>query len=329
MSKYQKYQKYYKFLFLAFVVLAVVGLAAYGHFYTAKKNNFSDKEAVKAKTEKFINENLVAAGTRASIKDMIEENGLYKITVGVGDKEVTAYVSEDGKNFFPQVFNMDSDTAQKQSAEQKNNQPVGKRDTPEVELFVMSYCPYGLQAEKGILPIVDLLGSKIKFSLKFVDYAMHGEKEIDENLRQYCIEQQGLAKLTNYLKCFTDKGDSAVCLSKIKSDTNALNSCIAAADAQFKVKENFKNQSSWVGGQYPPFNIYKDDNVKYGVQGSPTLVVNGTTVSSGRDSQSILTAICSGFSNPPAECGQKLSANSPSPGFGAGTDSDSEASCGN
>jgi len=49
----------------------------------------------------------------------------------------------------------------------------------------MSYCPYGTQIEKGILPVINALGNKIKFSLKFVDYAMHGKKEIDENSRQY------------------------------------------------------------------------------------------------------------------------------------------------
>ncbi len=345
MNKYQRYFKFLSnndskeknpsfrrwgnFIFPAIVVLAVAGLAVYGYFYVSKKSGLSDKEAVRVKAEKFINENLVASGTQATIKDIIEENGLYKVTVSVAGQDITSYVSKDGKNFFPQVLNMDSDATQNQPAEQNNNQPVGKKDVPEVDLFVMSYCPYGLQAEKGILPVVDLLGSKIKFNLKFVNYAMHGEKEIDENVRQYCIEQQGAAKLNGYLKCFVEQGDSAACLKSEKIDSGVLSSCVAATDAQFKIKEKFKDQNSWVGDQYPPFDIFKDDNVKYGVQGSPALVINGTLVSSGRDPQSLLTAICSGFSTPPSECDQKLSSDAPSPGFGAGTGSSDNASCGN
>jgi glutaredoxin len=250
----------------------------------------------------------------------------------VAGHDLTSYVSQDGKTFFPEAIDMDS---AENSAGNQNNQPqeskqsAEKADVPEVELFVMSYCPYGLQAEKGMLPVVELLGSKIKFSLKFVDYAMHGEKEIDENLRQYCIEKQGVSKLASYLKCFTDKGDSAACVPVTKIDVGALNTCLAATDAEFKIKEKFEDQNAWIGGRYPPFDVDKDDNVKYGVRGSPTLVVNGAKVSAARDPQSILTAICSGFSNLPDECGQKLSGNAPSPGFGSGTGSNANASCGN
>lgn len=344
MSKYQKYFKFFSnndskertpsfrrwgnFIFPVFVVLAAAGLVAYGYFSVSAKNRLPDKEAVRAKAEKFIADNLVAPGMQASIKDMIDENGLYKITVGVGDQETTSYVSKDGKNFFPQVLNMDGGAMQDQAAEQ-NNQAVGVADVPEVKLFVMSYCPYGLQAEKGILPVVDLLGSKIQFSLEFVDYAMHGEKEIDENLRQYCVGMQGITKISSYLTCFAEQEDSAACLKNAKIDTSALNNCVAATDAQFKIKEKAKDQSLWVGGQYPSFDVFKDDNIKYNVQSSPTLVVNGTAVSPNRDPQSMLAAICSGFSTPPSECDQKLSTDAPSPGFGAGTGSNGNANCGN
>ncbi len=45
----------------------------------------------------------------------------------------------------------------------------------------MSYCPYGTQAEKGILPVVALLGDKIDFKLRTVHYVLHGDKEDLEN----------------------------------------------------------------------------------------------------------------------------------------------------
>ena len=89
---------------------------------------------------------------------------------------------------------------------------VVKSDKPKVELFVMSYCPYGLQMEKAFLPVMDLLKDKADLSVKFVSYAMHEKKEIDENTRQYCIEKEQTSKFTAYLKCFTGKDDYKACL---------------------------------------------------------------------------------------------------------------------
>ena len=80
-----------------------------------------------------------------------------------------------------------------------------KSDKPNVELFVMSHCPFGTQAEKGIIPVVNLLKNKINFSVKFVDYSMHGKSEIDENTLQYCIQKEESKKYIPYLTCFLEK----------------------------------------------------------------------------------------------------------------------------
>ena len=42
--------------------------------------------------------------------------------------------------------------------EQTPSQEITKTDKPNVELFVMSFCPYGVQAETAMKPVVDLLG---------------------------------------------------------------------------------------------------------------------------------------------------------------------------
>jgi hypothetical protein len=82
--------------------------------------------------------------------------------------------------------------------------------------------------------------------------------------------------------------------------------------------------------------LYQADEAKasqLGVTGSPTLVVNGVEVQSGRDPASLLTTICSAFNTPPAECQQQLSSTTPSAGFGsaaasADSGSGTAASCG-
>lgn len=315
-------------------LFAVIALAAgYGYFFVFKKapggkEAVLSQEEVKAKAEKFISEKLVQPGTEAVITEITEENGLYKIAIDVGGQNATAHITKDGKNFLPQVFNMDAQE-DSQNQQQQPQEAAEKTDVPEVELFVMSYCPYGLQIEKGILPVLELLDSKINFSLKFVDYLMHGEKEMDENLRQYCIEQKEPAKLAGYLKCFVGAGDSSSCLKTANISSSLLSGCVSAADAQFKIKEKFENKDLWDNSQFPPFDANKEDNAKYNVAGSPTLVINGATLSVGRDPQGLLNVICSGFSNPPEECNQELSSDAPSPGFGQGTGDNASSSCGN
>ncbi len=313
------------------LVLIALGVGAY--FYASKGNiNFGSAaqlEAIKVKAEKFINENLVAPGTDAKIKSITEESGVYKIYVSVGTQEIVSYLSKDGKSFFPQVISMESRKPADSGAVNSGNQGAPKTDKPVVELFVMSYCPYGLQAEKGILPVVELLGSKIDFQLKFVDYAMHGDKEINENLRQYCIQKNTPSKFSAYLDCFTKQDNASACLTSAKIDSSTLAACVSQTDAQFKIKVKAVDKSQWRTDQFPPFDINEADNTKYSVQGSPSLVINGTLVQAARDPQSLLTLICSGFTSEPSECQQKLSSDAPSPGFGEGTGSAAAAQCGN
>jgi len=279
-------------------------------------------EEAKTKVVNFINDNLMQEGSEVSIKEVTEENNLFKVVVNMpSGQEVVSYLTPDGEKFFPQAMDIaeieaeaaksNSETASTQQAD------VVKNDKPVVELFVMSHCPYGTQIEKGIIPVIKTLGDEIDFQLEFCDYAMHGKKELDEELIQTCIEKNEPEKTISYLECFLeDETKGASCLSSVGINTTQLNKCIAETDEEFKVTELYNDQSTWTSGKFPQFNVFKDNNVKYGVKGSPSLVINGGLVSSGRDSASLLRTICAAFNNPPAECETELSSASPSAGFG-------------
>lgn len=290
-------------------------------------------EQAKAKAETFINENLMGSGSKIIIKGAEEKNGLYKIALNTGSgNDIESYMTKDGKIFFPQAMDIE-----KIENDKKNAPPTPtpqKSDKPSVEVFVMSHCPFGTQIEKGILPVANALGNKINFDLKFVDYAMHGEKELKEELNQYCIKTGEPAKFNNYLKCFAESAtgsadESAECIKKTNINKFKLASCVAATDKKFKIMANFADQTTWKNNS-PTFNIYAEDNAKYNVQGSPTLVVNGTTVNSSRSSDGLLKTICSAFNVQPKECETALSADEPTPGFGTGVSTNTpNASCGN
>lgn len=310
------------------LLVAVLGLAITlsGCQFSLKSNKLTP-EAARLKTEQYINDNLMAPGTKAKVDSVTEENGLYKLSVNIGNGQViTSYVTEDGSKFFPESLDMKPATTTPASANSQTatpSAPLTKNDKPKVELFVMSYCPYGTQMEKGILPAEEALGDSIDFSIKFVDYSMHGDKELTENMVQYCIERDQNAKYDTYLKCFLDSSDSATCVKTAKVDQSALSTCVSATDKKYGVMAKKEMQ-----GSYPAFNVFKDDNVKYNVGGSPTLIINGTESQSNRDSASLLATICSAFNKAPKACDTKLSSATPSAGFGSGTGaSGSQAGC--
>lgn len=286
-------------------------------------------EEARAKAEKFINDELISGGAdqaKAVIKEITEDRGLYKLLVVVESQgrtqEVESYMTLDGEKFFTQAIDIEIKTADAPQAEggqqPSSGEAVNKQDKPKIELFVMSHCPFGTQIEKGIIPVLEIFGDKINFELKFCDYAMHGKKEIDEQLNQYCIQKEEPTKLLDYLKCFLETGVSTGCLAKAKVDNTKLKYCTQKADEEFEVTDNLNDESRWFNGNYPQFNVNKEDVDKYDISGSPALVLNGEKIASARDPQSLMKTICFGFTNVPDECGETLSSSTPSPGFGFG-----------
>jgi hypothetical protein len=159
--------------------------------------------------------------------------------------------------------------------------------------------------------------------VRFVYYSMHGEKEVKEELTQYCILSEQSDKYLKYLACFLNDSIgggtedwSNKCIAQVGIDATQLASCKIADDTKFNVMKNFNDKASWLNGQFPKVDFDAALNTKYGVGGSPTLVINGVESNAGRDSASYLAGICAAFNNAPAECQTQLSAVAPGPGFG-------------
>jgi hypothetical protein len=302
---------------IAGLVIAGLGLVV---FQFLNNKNLSPEKAG-AKSINYINDKILNGQATATLEKISDAgNYLYKLKLSVGGQNTDSYMTKDGQYLFP--YGYDIATSTNSSATPTD---VVKNDKPEVELFVMSYCPYGTQIEKGILPVIQALGDKINFNLKFVNYVMHGEKEITENIKQYCIQKEQPTKLDSYLTCFLKTEDSNSCLNSTGVNQAGLNSCIKNTDQQFNISKQFADKSSWKS-DYPPFGIDDADNIKYGVQGSPTLVINGAKVESTRDSAGLLNTICNAFNTKPEVCGTlQLPNTTPTPGFGEETDNTNNA----
>jgi protein-disulfide isomerase len=216
---------------------------------------------------------------------------LFNVNILIEGQEIPVQVTKDGK-YIVQLTPLETGTSVNPV-----DVNVPKSDKPIIELFVMTHCPYGTQAEKGLIPAIKALENVADIKIRFVDYFMHDPEE-EETPKQVCIREEQSEKWLPYLECFLEDGDSERCIAKLGISKIKINSCI-----------NNKKSDEYYASD-------SELSKKYGVKGSPTLIINGVQVSSARDSQSYLNAICSAFNNEPEECDKELSSATPSPMWG-------------
>ena len=314
------------------IVIVVLTAISIGGYFVYKNNNkvaeagFLSAQKAAEKAIDFINQNMLPENIIASLIEVVEDNGLYKFKLKVEEEEHTAYITKDGKLLFIDAIDMD------QVTEDGSSEPVAtevpKEEKPDVKLFIMSYCPYGLQAQKMFLSVYELLGEKADIGIYFVNYIMHGEEEISENLIQYCIQKQEPQKFIDYLGCFVKDGDSQECLSGAKIDQGILAECIATTDEEYNIYSQYEDQTTWLNGQFPKFDIHTTLNEQYGVRGSPTVIINGSIAQvDPRSPEQFKQVVCQAFNSSPKECEQTLLETAFSPGFGLEEGASSGGSC--
>lgn len=281
------------------------------------ESNVIPKEEAAKLALTYINENLLPQGIAATSKgEVTEEEGLYKFKVEVGGNEFFSYITKDGEVLFPQGFNLkEKNTSSKEpsgaSGEQKAScENLKKVQKPVLEVFVVSYCPYGTQMQRILTEVVKNIPElaaniKIEYMGQVQDgkiISMHGEKEAEENLTQICLREEENNKYFSYLSCFLQKGDQKECLTKVGIDQKEL--------------ENCKNDESR-GLTYAQKDF--DLENKYKVTGSPTLILNGEKVSEfdfgGRTAESVKTLLCCGFEKENSFCKKTLTREEAATGF--------------
>jgi len=142
------------------------------------------------------------------------------------------YITKDGEYFVPQVSKITAEPitpdipTDGQTPTPTPVQEIEQSDSPEVELFIMTHCPYGTQAEKGLIPVIEAM-KDADIKIRFVHYFMHGDEEEQETYRQLCIREEQPEKYIDYLKCFLDKGESQACMAKVSVDAGKLNTCMS------------------------------------------------------------------------------------------------------
>jgi len=315
-------------------------LSGFWYFNSREQAKLPAQE-VAQKAVDYLNSNLLPDGMLALLVSAVEKEDIVEISFSIDDREYNSYVTKSGDLFFIEGIDLNEKITQEEEAQGE----IVKSEKPDVEFFIMSYCPYGLQAQKVFSPIYDLLGDETNMNIRFVSYIMHGEKEIDENLRQYCIQKEQKEKYNDYISCFVVEGDFESCLRDTGIDQSKMNSCIMETDQDYNIYSEYEDKNTWLREAYPKFDVELDLNDRYGVAGSPTLVINGVVVTSAqqncpsgkecvvipdmeRSPERYKEIICQAFINEPTECSQNLSSDSFAAGFGLEkTEDSSDASC--
>ena len=256
--------------------------------------------------------------TGITVTSIKEVSGLYNVTIDYQGQAVSLYITKDGKSIIETLVPTTIDTS---SSSSSTTTEVPKSDKPIVELFVFTYCPYGLQMEKAMIPAVKLLGDKIEFKIRQIG-AMHGAHEKLEAERQLCIEKNYPTKFLDYILAFAEDTSIGSC----NGDATCLTPKLNALYTELGISAS-KIDSCISSEGESLYNAEVSNAESAGVSGSPTLIINGVTASSSRNPEAVKGAICEAFNSVPSECTQTLSTTSSSAGFGADAGSSTSASC--
>lgn len=305
-KRYAGARKHKKYIIGAIILLLLIGYAVnakypnvFGKIFT---KNISKEEA-KNKIKILIGED----NKGVTVKEVVEESGLYKVTIGI-DKQPDqyAYVTKDGTKFIQQAVlfaDIEKQQAEQKKAQEEANRPIEKSDKPAVDLYVMSFCPYGNKAEDTMKSVYDLLKNKVDFNFHYIVdvngndiQSLHGAKEVAQNEREACVlKNYGKDKWFTFATYVNKNcGSDGTCweagAKSVGVDVAKVNSCVTAEGVAL-MKTN------------------GEASKKANASGSPTMTINGVSsqaVYQYGNSEAYKQAICGAFNTAPAECAKKL-----------------------
>lgn len=182
---------------------------------------------------------------------------------------------------------------------------------PQIDFYVMSYCPYGNMAEEGIEPVYQLLKDKAEFNPHYVIYSnyqgggkqyclddesiycsMHGIQELNQDIRELCVDKyMGIDKYFKFVlemnkKCTASNADTCweAVAKSLGLDTAKIKACEKDEGEALAANELKLNKA-------------------LGVSGSPMVFIEGEAYNGGRAPADYAAALCSGFDTEPKECG--------------------------
>ena len=271
------------------------------------------------KAMNYLNTQLLPPGTEATLISTESLAGVYKLKMNIDGEEYDTYVTKDGNLFFisgielTEVELVEPEIGTGEETEELASEPAvfdaPDAEEPLVQLFIMSYCPYGQQAVNNIASTIELLGEDISFEPRFIVNvqndtinSLHGSIEADEDMRQACIWKYYPESWLDYvlyvnenipLNSINEEWTTAA--EEVGLDIESIETCVNDEGLEL---------------------MQADDDLtdELGITGSPTLLINGERYSGQRTPESFKQAICSGFEEQPDSCLEELEEGSAATG---------------
>jgi glutaredoxin len=156
-----------------------------------------------------------------------------------------------------------------------------------MELYVMSKCPYGVQALDAAIPAIEQLEGAVELKIDYIGTisaegkleSMHGEPELEGNIIQQCTKELAADKHFAMIKCMDENwreipGNWKACAEKAGVDVKALEECKDGDKGQQLAKASFERSQ------------------QAGAMGSPTIKVGGENHKGGRKTADFLRSLC-------------------------------------
>ncbi len=159
-----------------------------------------------------------------------------------------------------------------------------------MDMYVMSKCPFGVQAEKALIPALEKLGSRVDFNLHFIGNtnedgsfsSLHGEPEVKGDIVQLCAIKKYPDKYWKLIGCMNknpgqipDNWESCATENGLNADD--LRACLEGEEGKELLRASFA------------------ESQKKGASGSPTIQINDEAYTGTRSEKSFLRSICSKF----------------------------------
>jgi len=193
---------------------------------------------------------------------------------------------------------------------------------PVVNLYVMSFCPYGTQAETIMQPVNDLLGSKADIRIRYISTvtgttidsvnSLHGITEVQEDAFQACLGKSSPATYWQYLHQFNEQ------CYPVWKNSSALDACRRNVTATLQIDQAAIETCSTGAEGVALLKSDETASLTEGASASPTLVINGQVFKGARNPEAYKTAICNSFDSVPEECKTVLPASASSVTGGCG-----------
>lgn len=201
---------------------------------------------------------------------------------------------------------------------------------PQVKFFVMSFCPFGNQAEASLNLVYNLLKDKVSWQPFYVlakdttgsVSSLHGDQEFNQDLREICLFKNETATSSAEVLSATFSGQ----LSRWWNFVLLVNDNCTSTDADSCWKKQAletgldTNKITKCASQNRSVIIEEEiaEMQKHNVRSSPTVIINDKEYFGGRAPEDYKIAICSAFENPPPECNQTLGSVSQPSSSGCG-----------